>query len=61
MRGDMSRFLTTCDLNLKDCNGGDSIYGRDERCVLKHWYCYYDNERRDIKHEDMEFYDYLQI
>ncbi|GJS46220.1 hypothetical protein Tco_0596341 [Tanacetum coccineum] len=61
MSEDLSRFWPTCDPNLKDCNGGDSIYGRDEHGVLKQWYCYCDNERRDIKGEDMIFSDYLQI
>ncbi|GJX84875.1 hypothetical protein Tco_0335649 [Tanacetum coccineum] len=32
------KFWPTRDLNLKDCNRGDSIYGLDERGVLKQWY-----------------------
>ncbi|GJS51733.1 reverse transcriptase domain-containing protein [Tanacetum coccineum] len=45
---DTCRFWPTCDPNSKDCNKGDSIYGRDEHGVLKQWYCYCDNERRDV-------------
>ncbi|GJU57884.1 hypothetical protein Tco_1235650, partial [Tanacetum coccineum] len=46
---DICRFWPTCDPNLKDCNGGDSIYGMDEHDVLKQWYCYCDNERQHVK------------
>nr|GEU96780.1 hypothetical protein [Tanacetum cinerariifolium] len=42
------KFWPTCDPNLKECNGGDSIYGIDERGVLKQWCCYRDNKRRYI-------------
>ncbi|GJV97017.1 putative ribonuclease H-like domain-containing protein [Tanacetum coccineum] len=35
--GDLSKFWPTCDPNLKDFNGADSIYRRDEHGVLKHW------------------------
>ncbi|GJR30159.1 hypothetical protein Tco_1106391 [Tanacetum coccineum] len=33
----------------------------DEHGVIKQWYCYCDNERRDIKGEDIIFSDYLII
>nr|GEU94581.1 hypothetical protein [Tanacetum cinerariifolium] len=61
MGNETCRFWPTCDPNLKDYNGGDSICGMDEHDVLKQWYCYCDNERRDVKGEEMLFSDFLQI
>ncbi|GJU22379.1 hypothetical protein Tco_1155721 [Tanacetum coccineum] len=37
MGNDTCKFYPTCDPNLKECNGGDSIYGMDEHGVLKKW------------------------
>ncbi|GJV52512.1 phospholipase-like protein [Tanacetum coccineum] len=58
---DLRRFWPTCDPNLKDFNGRDSIYGNNENGFLKQWYCFHDNERKYIMLEDMEFCDYLKI
>ncbi|GKD34626.1 hypothetical protein Tco_1250135, partial [Tanacetum coccineum] len=45
----------------KECNRGGSVYGVDERGVLKQWYCNYDNKRRDVKGKEMLFSGFLQI
>ncbi|GKB88215.1 hypothetical protein Tco_0960487 [Tanacetum coccineum] len=58
---DTCRFWPTCDPNLKDCNGVDLIYGMDEYSVPKHWYCYCNNQRRDVKGKEMLFSDFLLI
>ncbi|GJS86759.1 hypothetical protein Tco_0769395, partial [Tanacetum coccineum] len=39
----------------------DSIYWVDEHGVLKQWFCYRDNKRRDVKEKEMLFSDFLQI
>nr|GEZ17186.1 hypothetical protein [Tanacetum cinerariifolium] len=58
---DTCNFWPRCDPNLKDYNGGDSIYGLDEQGVLKQWYCYRDNERIDVKEKEILVSDFLQI
>ncbi|GKE83061.1 hypothetical protein Tco_1553061 [Tanacetum coccineum] len=58
--GDLSRFWPTCDLNLKDCNGGDSIYGRDENGVLKRWYgnSKIDDTTKERRYDERFFHNY---
>nr|GEY80932.1 MAK10-like protein [Tanacetum cinerariifolium] len=47
------KFWPTYDPSLKECNGGDRIYRLDERGVLKQWYCYRNNERKDVKGKEI--------
>ncbi|GKB83013.1 reverse transcriptase domain-containing protein, partial [Tanacetum coccineum] len=53
MGNDTCKFWLMYDPNLKECNGGDSVYGLDEQGVLKKWYCYRDNEIRDVKEKEV--------
>ncbi|GJW06560.1 hypothetical protein Tco_1568983 [Tanacetum coccineum] len=61
MGNDTCKFWLMCDPNLKECNGGDSVYGLDEQGVLKKWYYYHDNEIRVIKEKEVLVSDFLQI
>nr|GFC67746.1 hypothetical protein [Tanacetum cinerariifolium] len=43
------KLWPTCEVSVKECNGGDTIYGLDERGALKQWHCPRDNKRKEIK------------
>ncbi|GKA11963.1 DNA-binding pseudobarrel domain-containing protein [Tanacetum coccineum] len=43
------KLLPTYDPSIRECNGGDKIYGLDEQGALKQWHCYLDK----IKHTNV--------
>ncbi|GJZ39558.1 phospholipase-like protein [Tanacetum coccineum] len=59
--GKMARIDDTNPTITKVCNGGEDIYGIDEKGKLREWYCHHDDKRRRMTGEGLSFPDYLLV
>ncbi|GJY20465.1 hypothetical protein Tco_0393031 [Tanacetum coccineum] len=49
------KFRPICDPSLRECSGGDRIYGLDEWGNINKWECNRDDERRNEKGKEISF------
>ncbi|GJT88001.1 reverse transcriptase domain-containing protein [Tanacetum coccineum] len=60
LKGEL-KFWSTCDPNIKKCNGGHEVCGMDEDGVLRKWYCYDENDRKGVNGAGLSFPEFLLV
>nr|GEV46225.1 hypothetical protein [Tanacetum cinerariifolium] len=60
LKGEL-KFWSTCDPNIRECNGGPGIYGMDEERVIKRWHCYHADDRKRINRGGLSFPEFLLV